>query len=280
LREPDCAALEHGLTVFAALFSWWHRRRTRSYRVTPEDWAAAEKQLPFLAFLPAADRPRLRELALEFLAAKEMAAAEGFCLTDEIRLCIALQACLPILNLGLEWYSGWVGVIVYPGDFLVPRKMTDAAGVVHEYNDVVLGEAWVGGPVIVSWQPERATPDQRVNVVIHEFAHKLDMLDGGVDGVPRLRPGMSRRAWIDAFEPTFRDFRTHVRRGQATWLDPYAAENPAEFFAVTTEAFFETPALLKEDCPEVYGQLSHLFGLDPASSESVPSARAEVARPG
>lgn len=254
--------------MFAALVSWWHRRRARSYRITAADWAAAENRLPFLAFLPATDRQRLRELALEFLAAKEMAAADGLQLTDEIRLSIALQACLPILNLGLDWYGGWVGIIVYPGDFLVPRKMTDAAGVVHEYNDVLLGEAWVGGPVIVSWQPERAAAEHLVNVVIHEFAHKLDMLDGGVDGVPRLRPGMSRRAWIDAFEPTYRAFRAHVRRGDATWLDPYAAQSPAEFFAVTTEAFFESPSLLKEDCPEVYGQLARLFGLDPAAAES------------
>lgn len=266
--------------MFSALLSWWHRRQARTYRVTPEAWAAVENRLPFLAYLPASDRSRLRALALEFLAAKEMAAANGLELTDEIRLSIALQACLPILNLGLDWYGGWVGIIVYPGDFLVPRKTMDAAGVVHEYEDVLLGEAWVGGPVIVSWEEEMRSPAVRVNVVIHEFAHKLDMLDGGVDGVPRLRPGMSRRAWIAAFEPTYRDFRAHVRRGEATWLDPYAAESPAEFFAVTTEAFFETPSLLKEDCPEVYGQLSGLFALDPAAGESALLDPAEAPRAG
>lgn len=266
--------------MFSGLVSWWRRRQAGKYRVPAALWAAAESRLPFLAFLPAADRPRLRELALEFLAAKEMAPAEGFALTDEIRLSIALQACLPILNLGLDWYGGWVGIIVYPGDFVVPRTTVDAAGVVHEYSDVLMGEAWVGGPVVVSWQEESGRIKGGANVVIHEFAHKLDMLDGGVDGVPRLRSGMSRRAWIEAFEPTYRAFRAHVRRGEATWLDPYAAESPAEFFAVTAEAFFQIPNLLKEDCPEVYEQLARLFALDPAAAESAALDPAGTSRAG
>ena len=102
---------------------------------------------------------------------------------------IALQACVPVLNLGLDWYDDWVGVVVYPGDFVVPRRVTDDAGVVHEYEDTLVGEAWEGGPVLLSWQPESLAADG-INVVIHEFAHKLDMRNGEPDG---LRPRRSGR---------------------------------------------------------------------------------------
>ena len=252
--------------MFDRIRAWQRRHVARRYRVDDAQWTAAEARLPFLRFLPSAERARLRTLALEFLAEKQMSGARGFELSDRIKLCIALQASLPILNLGLDWYAGWVGVIVYPGDFVIQRVVTDEAGVVHKFDEAVLGEAWAGGPVLLSWQD--APAGDGVNVVIHEFAHKLDMLRGDADGVPRLRPQMKRSDWIAAFEPTYRTFRAHVASGAESWLDPYAAENPAEFFAVTTEAFFETPLLLREDCPDVYDQFQRLFGLDPASGEA------------
>lgn len=254
--------------MFSKIRAWQRRRAAHRYRVDRAQWATAEARLPFLRFLSAADRARLRPLALEFLAEKQMSGAHGFELSNHVRLCIALQACLPILNLGLDWYRGWVGVVVYPGDFIVPREVTDEAGVVHKFDDAVLGEAWVGGPVLLSWRDAPVDADNHANVVIHEFAHKLDMLNGDVDGVPRLQPQMKRSEWIAAFEPTYRAFRAHVARGEQSWLDPYAAEHPAEFFAVTAEAFFETPLLLREDCPEVYEQLQRLFRLDPAAGEA------------
>lgn len=252
--------------MFDILRTWQRRRLARRYRVDDAQWTAAEAHLPFLRFLPAAERARLRALALEFVAEKQMSGARGFELSDQMRLCIALQAALPILNLGLDWYAGWVEVIVYPGDFVVPRETTDEAGVVHRFDEAVLGEAWAGGPVLLSWMD--AEGDDGVNVVIHEFAHKLDMLSGDADGMPRLRPEMRRSDWIAAFEPSYRAFREHVASGAESWLDPYAAERPAEFFAVTAEAFFETPMLLREDCPEVYEQFQRLFRLDPASGEA------------
>lgn len=259
--------------MFDRIRAWRRRQAARRYRVGDTQWAAAEARLPFLRFLPSEERPRLRALALEFLAEKQMSGARGFELTDHIRLCIALQAALPILNLGLDWYAGWVGVIVYPGDFVIPRKLTDEAGVVHQFDEAVLGEAWVGGPVLLSWQD--APADDGVNVVIHEFAHKLDMLSGDADGVPRLRPEMNRSDWIAAFEPMYRALRAHVASGAESWLDPYAADDPAEFFAVAVEAFFETPMLLREDCPDVYEQLERLFRQDPASGEAALLSTAE-----
>ena len=222
--------------------------------VPAAQWQRVERALPFLDHLPAADRVRLREMALEFLRRKEFHGAQGLQLDDDMLLAIALQACLPVLHIGLQAYDGWVGVVVYPGDFLVPRRTVDEAGVLHEYDDEVLGEAWEGGPVLIAWFGNDGGPPG-VNVVIHEFAHKLDMENGGVDGLPRLRPGMSRQAWAEAFAHAYEDFCAEVDRGADTEIDPYGAEHPGEFFAVVSEAFFETPLVLKRRFPAVYAQL-------------------------
>lgn len=230
-------------------------------------WARVEARLPLLDFLDPADRKRLRLMAHGFLAEKQFHGAQGLVLTDEIMLGIAVQACLPVLNIGLQAYRGWVGIIVYPGDFIVPRKDMDDAGVVHEYDDEVLGEAWEGGPVLVSWFGEDDAP-AGVNVVIHEFAHKLDMENGGVDGLPPLPEHMSRRDWAAAFTPAYETLCAQVDAGEHTALDPYATEHPGEFFAVASEAFFETPGVLQAAFPAVYAQLSSYYGLDPAAGEA------------
>lgn len=225
-------------------------------------WAQVEAGLPFLDCLPQADRSRLREMALLFIAQKEWSGAQGLTLTPDIQLSIALQACLPVLNLGLDSYRGWVGVIVYPGDFVIPRRLMSEDGVVHEFEDNVAGEAWEGGPVLISWfaHPEEA---DGMNVVIHEFAHKLDMLNGPPDGLPPLHEGMRRQDWIDAFAPAYEDFCARVDDGEETFIDPYAAEHPAEFFAVTSEVFFEAPDLLHAEYPAVYAQLRQFYRQDP-----------------
>ena len=227
-------------------------------------WRRVEATLPFLDHLTAADRARLRETALAFLASKQFHGAQGLALDDDMLLAIALQACLPVLHIGLQAYDGWVGVIVYPGDFLIPRRIVDEAGVLHEYEDEVLGEAWEGGPVLLSWFADEDAP-AGVNVVIHEFAHKLDMENGGVDGLPRLRPGMSRQAWAEAFGKAYEDFCAEVDRGVDTAIDPYGAEHPGEFFAVVSEVFFEDPLVLRGRFPAVYDQLVHFYGMDPAA---------------
>lgn len=230
--------------------------------VDAAQWSRVEAGLPFLDHLPPAERARLREMALEFIAQKEWHGAQGLRLTPDIQLSIALQACLPVLKLGLDSYRGWLGVIVYPGDFIIPRKQMSEDGVVHEFDDEVAGEAWEGGPVLLSWfdRPEDA---DGMNVVIHEFAHKLDMLNGVPDGLPPLHEGMRRQAWIDAFEPAYADFCERVDAGEDTFIDPYAAESPAEFFAVTSEVFFETPDVLRAEYPAVYEQLKQFYRQDP-----------------
>jgi MtfA peptidase len=248
--------------MIGKLKDWLKQKALDRVQVSDEQWHEAEARLPFLSHLNADERQRLRAMAREFLAEKEWSAAGDLVLTPEIQLSIALQACLPVLKLGLEHYRGWVGIVVYPGDFVIQRQIMDEDGVVHEYEDPVLGEAWEGGPVIVSWfnHPEDA---DGVNVVIHEFAHKLDMGNGEVDGFPRLPADMSRRDWAAAFEPAYQDFCARVDSGEDTFLDPYAADHPAEFFAVMSEAFFETPDVLSEEYPAVYEQLRRFYRQDP-----------------
>ncbi len=252
--------------MFSAFRRWQRQQPASSYEVDDACWFAVEQRLPFLAFVDDGDRARLRALALEFLADKEIAGAHGLEVTNEIRLTIALQACLPILKIGLEAYDDWVGIVVYPGDFVIPRNVTDDAGVVHEYDDPVLGEAWQGGPVLLSWFDESEQSDG-VNVVIHEFAHKLDMRSGEPDGMPALPPAIDRRKWARDFSDAYADFCLRVDEGEDVALDPYGAEHPAEFFAVMSEAFFETPLLLKEEYPAVYDQLAAYYQLDPALGE-------------
>jgi Mlc titration factor MtfA (ptsG expression regulator) len=233
-----------------------------------ELWARVEARLPFLDWLPFDARPRLRTLSEDFLTEKEFYGARGLQLDDEIMLTIAVQACLPILNhRGLAAYRGWVGIVVYPGDFVAPQQAMDEAGVVHEYEDILLGEAREDGPVLLAWF-DNGQPSG-VNVVIHEFVHKLDMADNGGDanGCPALPPGMSRKAWAEAFSAAYERLCRLEDAGIETILDPYATTDPGEFFAVASEAFFETPMNLRADFPAVYAQLAAFYGLDTAANE-------------
>jgi len=248
--------------MFDAWRKWRLQRAAAQLSISDEQWQDAEGRLPFLDRLSDGERQRLRTLAREFIASKEWSGAQGLRLSADIQLSIALQACLLILELGLDWYRGWVGIIVYPGDFVIPRQVVDEDGIVHEYDDAVLGEAWEGGPVLLSWFDEATAPDD-VSIVIHEFAHKLDMTNGGVDGMPRLHAGMHAADWYAAFQPAFEDFRRRVEQGEETEIDPYAAEHPSEFFAVASEVFFEAPDVLYAAYPAVYQQLRSFYRQDP-----------------
>jgi hypothetical protein len=234
----------------------------RRHAIDDRLWHRTVFGLPFLGELERDDGARLRELTLLFLAEKSFSGAQGLALNDAMRVAIAAQACLPILNLGLDWYDDWVGVIVYPGDFRVRRHDIDAAGVVHEWDDALAGEAMPGGPVVLSW--DSAAHAREMNIVIHEFAHKLDMRNGDADGLPPLHADMDRRVWHAAFRAAFDGFCDALERGRETWLDPYAAEHPSEFFAVLSEAFFERPQETRRRYPDVYDQLRLFYRQDPA----------------
>jgi MtfA peptidase len=243
------------------LAEWRRRRVLRKHRIDDALWHRAVQGLSFLSRLPQEKIHALKELSLLFLAEKQFTGAHGLALTDAMRLSVAAQACLPVLELGLDWYAGFTGIVVYPGDFRVQRKEVDEHGVVHEWDDELAGEAMPGGPVVLSW--DALANDPAMNVVIHEFAHKLDMLSGAADGVPPLHAGMSRKAWMKTFEEAYQGFCDALERDKETWLDPYAAEHPSEFFAVISEAFFTDPAETRRRYPDVFDQLKLFYKQDP-----------------
>jgi Mlc titration factor MtfA (ptsG expression regulator) len=234
----------------------WLRRLRAAPEIPEAAWDATLVRYPFLADRSAADIAQLRQLAATFLQRKEFHGAHGFVVTDEVALAVAAQAVLPVLHFagGLAWYDDFVGIVMHPAEVVARRTITDDAGVVHEYDEVVAGEAMERGPVMLSWQDVLAgsvTADEGYNVVIHEFAHKIDMRDGAADGCPPLPPGFAgstsaraaRSTWLAVLELAYDRFREQTivaeRFGGAPpWLDPYGAESLSEFFAVACEAYF------------------------------------------
>lgn len=227
-------------------------------------WRHTLGRYPFLQDLDAEERARLLDQVQLFLERKQFATAHDLVLTEEMRLSVACQACILVLNLGIEYFDGWSGIVLYPTQFLPRHTYVDPMGVTHESTEAHAGEAWLGGPVILSWDDvEMSSRGDGVNVVIHEFAHKLDMLNGAANGFPPLHGDMRREDWSRAFARAYEAFCRSVESGHYTHIDPYAAEAPAEFFAVVSEAFFETPHVVKHHYPEVYAQLLLFYRQDP-----------------
>jgi Mlc titration factor MtfA (ptsG expression regulator) len=262
-------------------------------RITPELWTQTVRGHGFLARLSQSETEELKSRCAWFLASKSMTGAGGFVLDDATCLSIAVQACLPILKLDPLLYHGWNEIIVYPAGFLIPRAEMDEDGVVHEYVQEAAGEAWDGGPVVLSWEdaaPREADPDTEggpthaFNVVVHEFAHKLDLIDGEPDGMPALdaHPNLRPRRWqqvitasyeafndqLDAIEAAIPDDVDPESDEAGAWygqlpMDPYAATDIAEFFAVSSEAFFVRPAPLQAAYPDWYALLAAYYRQDP-----------------
>jgi len=255
--------------MFQAFRRWRRRRIIERAALDPALWQATLAQLPFLAGLSAEDDERLRQTVILFLHTKSIHGAAGLEIEPAMQLLIAAQACILILNLDIDYYAGWVEVIVYPDEFVPKAEYVDEDGVVHTDLAPRAGEAWLQGPVILSWADVAPRADgDGVNVVIHEFAHKLDMLNGDANGFPPLHAGMSRRDWTAAFESAYADFCRRVDADEETAIDPYAAESPAEFFAVMSEAFFEMPATVRADYRVVYDQLARFYQQDPLQRRS------------
>jgi Mlc titration factor MtfA (ptsG expression regulator) len=245
---------------------WWRQQRLRRARIPAHHWQQCVAQLPVLSHLSRQELLRLRELASLFLHEKTFIGAGGLQVDDAMRVVIAAQACLLVLNLGLDWYDGWHEVIVYPDTFVVEHQERDVAGVVHATRRALGGESWGRGPLILSWadaQPGAHPHGAGSNVVLHEFAHKLDMLTGAANGMPPLHRDMLREAWTQALSQAYANFYQEVERHHHTRIDPYAAESPAEFFAVLSEVFFEAPQRLYQLYPAVYVQLSLFYRQDP-----------------
>ncbi|OJX08645.1 MAG: hypothetical protein BGO72_15465 [Burkholderiales bacterium 70-64] len=260
---------------------------SRTEPIDAERWRRITAGLPFLGHLDRAQSERLKTQCEAFLAGKQFSGAAGFEVDDDVRVAIAIQACLPTLELHLRSHLDFVEIVVYPDRFIVPRRQTDEAGVVHESDDELAGEAMHGGPVVLSW-PDADPASARIgfNVVIHEFAHKLDLLDGEADGAPPM-PAALRDRWARTMGSAYDDFCRRLERVEASiprhidpessaadrWyerlpLDPYAATDPGEFFAVVTEAFFTDPVTLHEAYPALYELLREYFRQDPSKAAS------------
>ena len=250
-----------------AWFKRWRRRRyLRDGLVSESDFSQALGRLPACHGLDAEEQDRLRGLVTLFLREKVFDAAGHAEIARQDRLLIAVNACLPILNLGIEVYDDWATVIVYPDEFIVDYEEEDEAGLVHSGRDLRAGEAWERGPLVISLGDVHAPSAwEGYNVVIHECAHKLDMRNGSSDGFPPLHRGMSVRHWTGAFTQAYEDLRGLLGRDEETPLDEYAAESPAECFAVFSEYFFEAPHRLRAAYPAVYEQLVQYYRQDPAA---------------
>ena len=237
----------------------------RGRAVDGHAWRAATRDLAILRRLTPAERDLLRELADRFLAGKRFEAARGAELDAELLARVAAQACLPVLALDLDWYADWSTVVIVPDRFTADFEEVDEAGVVHEWTEDAAGEFWdEGGPIVLSVADIDASgTGEGFNVVIHEVVHKLDALDGSLNGRPPLHAGMDPDAWARAFTDAF----TALCEAPDDFaLDPYAAEAPEEFFAVASEYFFELPETLADEHPAVYAQLAAFYRQDPCAA--------------
>jgi Mlc titration factor MtfA (ptsG expression regulator) len=245
--------------MLGAWLTAWRQIRQRSRHIPDALWQQTLAEHPFLESRRDADTAKLRTLAGQFMAQKQFSGAHGLVVSDEMAVAIAAQACLPVLHLGLKLYSDFKGIVVHPGAMLARRSVVDAAGVHHFYKEELVGEAMEGGPVTLSWQDVAGSSEHQArgyNVVIHEFVHKIDMRDGTANGCPPLASRHAKTVWQATMQTAYEAFREQVViaerfGGPPPWLDAYAATSPAEFFAVTSEAYFVNPERFEADFPSL-----------------------------
>lgn len=270
------------LIVLAALLAWgwprWRLQRELARPMPRERAAIIERNLPVYSRMPEALQAQLRRLVTQFLYQKKFIGCAGLEVTEEMRVTIAAQACLLLLNRPSKVYAGLAAVLLYPSAFLVPRNRPDAAGVITETREDLLGESWSDGRVILSWdhvlRGARDWSDGH-NVVLHEFAHQLDSESGSNNGAPYLGHPSSYRSWSEVLTHHFNLLRQQAYFNEESVLDYYGATSPAEFFAVATETFFEKPYQMAERHAELYGEFQKYYRVDPREWMAAPAARAE-----
>lgn len=257
--------------ILKALRSWREQRAVERHAIPDALWQLTLLRYPFLARRSEDDLAELRRLCSLFLSTKEFHGVDGFEVTDEVAVAVAAQACLPVLRLGLSWYDSFVGIVMHAGEVVAQRRYEDEDGIVHEYDEELAGEAMEGGPLMLAWQaiavsndPAEFGKDEVYNVVIHEFAHVIDMRDGEADGVPPL-DAAERERWIGVIDAEWEKFCERIDAGEETLIDPYGAEAVEEFFAVAAEAFFVAPEAMRAEEPAMYGLLAGFFRQDPAA---------------
>ncbi|WP_158883322.1 M90 family metallopeptidase [Rhodanobacter sp. L36] len=246
---------------------WWHSLRARFETAPIPDplWRRAVSHCPLARPLPPDQQVQLRHLAALFLSRKQFHALAGVVLDDYWRLMISLQACLPVLQQGAALLRGWREVLVYPGELKVRRHTHDIDGNTQGTLKPLACDIWERGPLVLSLvdvQLDLEQPWDGCNVVVHEMAHKFDMLDGPPDGVPPLT-NISRRRWITQFELAYERLIEAANRGDSK-IDAHATENPSEYFAVVSELHYSQPALLREVEPEIAELLEDFYGKSPA----------------
>lgn len=247
------------------MIGFLRRLRGRPVPIPDDLWQATASALPWVQALPPARQTTLAALAARFLHEKTITPVDGLVLDDGQRRMLAALCCLPLLEFGAQGLHGWSQLIVYPDAFRVNRSHVDAAGVMHEWDDELIGEAWDAGPVILSWADIMADcEDPRAGycVAVHEIAHKLDVLDGVLDGTPAL-PRAWQREWARDFQDAYDAFCVELDAGHDTAIDAYAAEAPEEFFAVLSEYHFSDPTTLRTAMPAVADHLTRFYGPAP-----------------
>ncbi|PKM22074.1 MAG: Zn-dependent hydrolase [Gammaproteobacteria bacterium HGW-Gammaproteobacteria-14] len=252
---------------------WRHWREDRQLArivLSQDQWHEAIAVYPRADRLPPELMARWQDLALRFLLRKQFHSGSGFVITDQVRLRIAALATLPVLGLGLDWYNGWYSVVVYETAFLSPFEEHDENGLVSHEREARSGEAWLRGPVILSWEDISDLDDPDSNVVIHEFAHKLDMRNGDADGYPPLHRDMSPARWQQVMQAAWQASQKAADHNEPTLIDPYALEGAGEFFSVLSEQFFMRPEILRKHWPEVYEQLALFYRYEPISQLLYP----------
>ncbi|WP_372525450.1 zinc-dependent peptidase [Piscinibacter sp.] len=244
------------------------RKRLRS-RPFPTAWRRIlKRRVPYFRRLPADLQIQLKKHIQVFVAEKAFIGCRGLVVTDEMRVTIAAQACLLILNRPTHYYPKLRQILVYPGAFLVDKVHTDSAGVLHDERQALSGESWTQGQVILSWDDTldgAAGVDDGRNVVIHEFAHQLDQETGSANGAPVLAGRHHYAHWSRVLGDEFARLQERSRLQQPSLFGDYAATNPAEFFAVASEVFFEQPQRMSAEHPALYRELGRYYRVDPMS---------------
>jgi MtfA peptidase len=270
---PILVIIGLGLLISLWMFGkpyWKYQRRQRIRRQPfPEAWRQIlKRRMPYFRRMPADLQLQLKKHIQVFLAEKVFVGCDGIVVTDEMRVTIAAQACLLLLNRKTDYFPQLSQILIYPSAFIVNKNHADASGLVTEQRQVLAGESWQQGQVILSWQDTVADAevhDDGRNVVIHEFAHQLDQENGPANGAPILARSEHYQSWSQTMQREFEQLRWQTGTGQPALLNPYGATNPAEFFAVVTEVFFERPTQLAEQHPSLYAELSRFYRLDPLS---------------
>jgi len=250
--------------------SWFkvRRRKKISRREFSSAWRRIiERNVPFVRYLPPSDREELERRIRVFLAEKRFEGAGGLAMTDEIRVTIAAQACILLLHRKTDYYPGLYSVIVYPHAYVAHQILQERPGIIAEGMQARLGESWTSGAIVLSWDDVRsgaADISDGHNVIFHEFAHQLDAQDGAMDGAPILSDHSMYATWARILGQEYERLQHDTALGRETLLDQYGTTNPAEFFAVATEFFFEKPRQLRQQIPQLYEELCRYYKQDPA----------------